>query len=347
MKRNMTGKKAVVLVNIGSPDKPAVKPVRKYLFSFLNDKRVIDLPWLLRKVLVNLIIVPFRAPKSTKMYSRIWTKKGFPLIYYTNSLVKKLQKTLPGEYMVYGAMRYGNPSLKGTLHKIRDVNPNEITVFPLFPQYASSTTGSTIDFVMEEIRRWNIIPGLRFIKQFYDHPAFLRSFSKRIQSYEPHRFDHVVFSYHGLPLSQINKTHPGTKEDQCTCDKEMPMHGKHCYKATCYETSRLLAKELNLAITDYSVSFQSRLTKKWLAPFTDQTIIKLAEERKKRILIAAPSFVTDCLETLYELGEEYQRLFGKHGGQEVVLVESLNDWDVWVEAIGDIIRYRQELQSDW
>jgi ferrochelatase len=329
-------KKALLLINIGTPDEPSVSAVRKYLSEFLNDPRVIDLPWLARKLLVNLIIVPFRAPSSTKLYKQLWDDKGSPLLYITKYLEEKLSNRLPDGIDVFTAMRYGNPNLKDVLHQIKDKNYDEIMLFPMFPQYASSTTGSLLEFALKEVSKWYVIPKISYVNQFYTHNAFIKAFQSRIEEADYKNYEHIVFSYHGLPLSQVNKSHPGINEETCTCHKEMPAHGKYCYKATCYDTTRLLLEKLDIKEENYSIGFQSRLTKKWLEPFTDNIIESKAKEGIKKLLIVAPAFVTDCLETFIELEIEYAELFYKNGGEKLKLVHSLNDSDLWVDAIKEI-----------
>ncbi len=328
---------AVLLVNVGTPDEPAVPAVRRYLYHFLNDPRVIDLPLIPRKLLVNLIIVPFRAPKSTKLYERLWTPEGSPLMVNAVKNRDRLQEALGEDYDVFMAMRYENPSLKQSLEQIREKRYGKLIVFPVFPQYASSTTGTVGEFVFRKVGKWNVMPEIRMISQFYDHPLFIQAFAQRIREYEPEKWDHLIFSYHGLPMRHIRKAHPQIDTAACTCSQALPPHGHFCYRATCYETSRLLAGELELKPEDYTVSFQSRLDKDWLEPFTDATLVKLAKAGRKRILVAAPAFVADCLETTVEIGYEYQELFEKEGGEKVQLVESLNDHPLWIEAMREII----------
>ena len=335
----MTKKKAALLVNVGTPDKAEVKEVRKFLSEFLNDRFVIDLPWLFRKLLVNLFIVPFRAPKSTKLYQQLWTPEGSPLLINQENLSKKLQKSLGHEIQVYHAMRYGHPSIKKTLAEIHRNDYDELIIIPLFPQYASSTTGTIIEFVNSETKKWDKRPALRFIKQFYNHPGFLDAFEAQIKQAHPENFDHVLFSFHGIPLRQVNKIHPVTKADKCNCTEQMPTHGKYCYKATCYETARLLAQRLKLKKTDYSLSFQSRLSKNWLQPFTDEYVKELAQQGVKKLLVAIPSFVADCLESKVEIGMEANHIFCEAGGEELVLAESLNDSDLWVKGLSEMIKH--------
>jgi len=333
----MTYKTAVILANVGTPDEPTVPAVRRYLFQFLNDRRVIDLPWLLQKFLVNVIIVPFRAPKSTKLYQMLWTSKGSPLLTISIESREKLQKRLGENYEVFVGMRYQNPSLKTTLQTIKEKRFDKIVVLPMFPQYASSTTGTISQLVNTEIARWNVIPELTIVSQFYDNPGFVKAFAAQIRKYKPEEFDHIIFSYHGLPFSQTDRVHPAIKTVNCNCEVEMPDHGRFCYKATCYETTRLLAKELGLPKSAYSVAFQSRLTKNWLKPFSDKEVIKLAKEGKKRVLMAAPAFIADCLETIVEIGVEYQHLFEENGGEKIQLVESLNANADWIETLADLV----------
>lgn len=330
-------KTAVILANVGTPEAPKVHKVFTYLTRFLNDPRVIDIPWLLRKLLVNLIIIPFRVRNSTRLYKKLWTENGSPLLYLSESLARKLEKKLDENHKVFVAMRYGKPVLKDVVRQIHDQKFDEVVIVPMFPQYASSTTGTATDEVLKQISRWNVIPSVRFIGQFYDHPAYIDAFVRLAGKYDLKTYEHFVFSYHGLPDRQVNKVHPGILVRNCNCAEAMPEHGAFCYKATCYETSRLLVKRLHISPDKYTVSFQSRLEKNWLTPFSDQVIINLAKSGKKKVLVFAPSFVTDCLETIIEIGYEYQEIFRKHGGETLQLAEALNDSDSWVEGLKEII----------
>lgn len=331
------GQTAVILVNVGTPDSPSVTDVRKYLSQFLNDRRVIDLPWLLQKALVNLVIVPFRAPKSAKLYQQLWSEKGSPLLYYSQHVKEKLQLRMGENYQLFNAMRYGHPGLENALEQIKNKAFKKIIVLPLFPQYASATTGTVFQFILSEISRWNTIPELRLINHFHDHPAFIEAFTLQAAKYKSHNWDHVIFSFHGLPLRQINKVHPGRDCKECLCKSESVMEGKLCYQAACYETARLITQKAGISQDRYSVSFQSRLTKNWMSPFTDKILIQKAKEGVKNILVFAPSFVADCLETKIEIEKDYQRLFREHGGGNLQLVESLNDHDFWIEGLEQII----------
>ncbi len=328
---------AVILVNVGTPDSPSVADVRLYLSQFLNDRRVIDLPWLLQKVLVNLIIVPFRAPKSARLYQQLWNENGSPLLYYSMKVAEKLQLRMGDNYKIYNAMRYGSPSVKNILNCIEYQNYKKIIILPLFPQYASATTGTVSEFILAKISRWNVVPELRLINHFHDHPAFIDAFASQAVKYEVAKWDHIIFSFHGLPLRQIKKVHPEIDCTECRCKTQSIEEGRFCYQAACYETARSIAAKIGLSTNDYSVSFQSRLTKNWMSPFTDVSLIQKAKAGIKKILIFAPSFVADCLETKIEIEEEYNILFKKHGGEQLQLVESLNDHDCWIEGLNQII----------
>ncbi|MCJ7552366.1 MAG: ferrochelatase [Ignavibacteriaceae bacterium] len=341
----MSSKTGVLLINLGTPDSPSVKDVRRYLFEFLNDRRVIDINPVGRYFLVNLIIVPFRAPKSAKAYKELWTEKGLPsgrqgspIIIYGESVKEKLQKELGKEFEVELAMRYRNPSLDDVLAKMKKKNYQKIIIFPLFPQYASASTGSAIDKAMKIISKWWVIPELRIISQFYNDAGYINSVAEQGSKYDIDDYDHVLFSFHGLPVRQVDKVYEDGKpcEDH-DCENEINQDNKYCYKAVCYATSRLIAERLNISNEKYTVCFQSRLDKDWLEPFSDKVVIEKAKEGAKRLLVFSPAFVADCLETTIEIGKEYQDLFVKHGGEKVQLVESLNDNPIWIKALKNMI----------
>ncbi len=332
------GKTAVLLMNVGSPDKPEPFAVWTYLTEFLNDRRVIDLPWLLRKFLVNFIIIPFRLMNSTRLYKMLWTEKGSPLLFYTFEMKNKLQETLGNDYRVFVAMRYQNPDYRKVIKQIVNEGYTRLVLFPLYPQYAMSTTETTVVAVEDELKRLNSDIRLSVVPSFYDDPGFIKSFAERGSKFKLPEFDYIIFSYHGLPNRHLEKCHPGIGVEECTCSNEMPPHGNACYRAACYATTRLLAKELELKPDQYSVSFQSRLDKNWMEPFTDEVLISKLKEGKKRILVFAPAFVTDCLETIIEIGDEYKEMFLQQGGENLQLVPSLNTEHSWVEAMADLVK---------
>lgn len=331
---NKTG---VLLVNLGTPDSPSVSDVRSYLSQFLNDPRVIDIPWLLRKLLVNFIIVPFRAPKSAKVYQKLWTANGSPLLYYSTRVKELLQAELGSGFDVHLAMRYKNPSIPDVMEQMRRQNYSRIVVVPMFPQYSSAATGSAIEEVMRVASKWWVIPELRIVSQYYAHPLFLQGFVERAKKYNLADYDHIIFSYHGLPERQVDKVYDSGLCADHDCEHEITEENKFCYKATCYATTRLLAERLSIPQERYTVSFQSRLDKKWLRPFSDEVVEECAKKGMKRLLVFSPAFTADCLETIIEIGDEYQEIFTHHGGEKVQLVESLNDHPLWIQCLKDIV----------
>lgn len=333
-------REAIILVNTGTPDSPETSSVRRYLAEFLNDRRIIGLPWLIRKLLVNLIIVPFRAPVSARKYRQIWTAHGSPLKVNMMHLAEKLQEKAGKDYLVLAAMRYGSPSLETVLIKVKEFQPASLKVIPLYPHYASSTTGSVYEKVMKLVGKWEAIPEISFAGQFYSDPQYLESVVKKILEHSLADYDHILFSYHGLPYKQINKIHPAIECKTCNCELEFPAHGTFCYRAAAYQTTRLLAEKLNLDTGKYSTSFQSRFSSGWLAPFTDTVLKDFAGQGKRKVLVVSPSFTSDCLETLHEIGEEYRQLFISSGGERLDLVSSLNYDDKWVEALAGIAGIR-------
>lgn len=333
----MTGRTGVLLINLGTPDSPSVRDVRSYLSQFLNDPRVIDIGWLARKILVNLIIVPFRAPRSAKVYRKLWTNEGSPLLYHSARAAQLLQGELGDAFGVHLAMRYKNPSIESVLEQMRVNQYSRIIVLPMFPQYASSSTGSALDEVMRVIRQWWVVPEMRFISQYYDHPNYINAIADRAAKYTLSEFDHILFSYHGLPERQVEKVHPQGSCAIMGCDSGINTQNEYCYRATCYATTRMLAEKLGIPEGQYSVAFQSRLDKKWLKPFSDEVVADCARKGMKRILVFSPAFTADCLETIVEIGDEYHEIFRRNGGEKVQLVESLNDHPGWIACMKDLV----------
>ena len=343
MSKKKTG---VLLIQLGTPDSPKTRDVRIYLREFLNDPRVIDIPWLPRKLLVNGIIVPFRAPKSAKIYQELWdlTEDGVsPLLTHTEKVKELLQDRLKNDNVtVEMAMRYQNPSMDSVLARMKTANYDEIIILPFFPQYASASTGSAVEKAMDIIRKWWVIPDVKIISQFYDNEGYLDSIVERTKEFDVKSYDHILFSYHGLPERQVDKVYE-EDTDLCTdqpCESEINDTNKFCYKATCYATTRLLAEKLGLKEEDYTVCFQSRLDKKWLTPFSDKIVEERAIKGDKKLLAFSPAFVADCLETLVEIGVEYQEIFEEHGGEKVQLVPSSNSHPRFIDGLEEIVRAR-------
>lgn len=340
----MLKKNAVVLINLGSPDSPKPKDVFRYLTEFLNDPRVIDLPWLGRKLLVNGIIVPFRYRKSAAVYKKLWTEHGSPLIHSGRLVKELLQKRFDQdreqETKVFLGMRYQNPSIESVLTEVRKWNPNKIIIIPLFPQYASASTGSVIDKCMRIMRDMWAFPDVEFVSQFYNHPLFIQGFVERGKQFNLNDYDHILFSYHGLPERHVDKVYEDRECKKHHCEDEINDTNILCYKATCYATTRMIATGLGLSKDRYSVGFQSRLGKGWIEPFSDELIRGYGKKGMKKVLVFSPAFVADCLETTIEIGEEYQELFEEHGGEKIQLVPSLNESPIWIDTLEDMVRTR-------
>ncbi|WP_370088051.1 ferrochelatase [Ekhidna sp.] len=330
-------RKGILLVNLGTPDSTSVPDVRKYLREFLMDKRVIDIPFFKRWMLINFIIAPLRAPKSAKEYERLFDEKGSPLKYYGFEVRDKLRNLMDDSYQIELAMRYQSPSIEEGLKALK--NCGSIHIIPLFPQYASASTGSVQDKVMEIVKDWQIIPDIKFTSQFFEEELFLETIvdnAKKLMSETG--YDHFLFSYHGIPERQITK---GDIDNTCqfgSCCDSLTDKNRYCYRAQCYATTRLLAEKLDLKEGEYSVSFQSRLGKTpWIKPYTDEVLEELAKQGKKKVLAFSPSFIADCLETTVEVGETYQEDFIKAGGEQWDLVPSLNAEDKWVECLKKMV----------
>lgn len=332
-------KKGILLVNLGTPDSTSVADVRRYLREFLMDKRVIDIPAIPRWILVNVIIATFRAPKSAAEYRKLFTERGSPLKFYTEDLTKLLQNELGSEYVVEFGMRYQNPSIKSALDKLKKQKVASIHVIPLFPQYASATTGSVHDKVMEIVKDWQIIPEIKFTSQFFDSPLLIETFAENGKKWmERHDYDHFLFSYHGLPERQIRK---GSVDNYCKlgpCCSTYHEKNRFCYRAQCFQTTRLIVEKLGIPPEKYTVCFQSRLGKDpWIKPYTEDVLHDLAAKGVKKVLAFSPAFVSDCLETTVEVGETYQEFFLHDGGERWDLVESLNVSPKWVACLKEMV----------
>ncbi|MDI9817858.1 MULTISPECIES: ferrochelatase [unclassified Legionella] len=326
-------KKGLLLINLGTPDNSDVRSVRRYLKQFLKDKRVIDLPSPIRNLILYGFILPFRPQQSAHAYQAIWTKKGSPLLVNSRNLQAKLQLQLGDEWKVSLGMRYGNPSVSNALKELGDCE--SITVLPLYPQYSSAATGSSIEEVLRQLAPNAVFPSLTIIRDFFQHPAFIDAQAALIK---PHiaTHDYLLFSYHGIPERHL--IYNGCKSvcnGPCPADKS----SKGCYKAQCYATSRELAKLLNLTEKDYGTAFQSRLGKTpWIKPYTDVLLTELARKGIKRLAISCPSFVADCLETLEEIGIRAKAQWEQLGGSQLTLIPCVNDSDLWVEGLFNLVQ---------
>ena len=334
-----TIKTGLLLINLGTPNSPKPEDVRPYLREFLFDPRVIDLSPFKRWLLVNLILI--RRPKeSGEAYSKVWTEEGSPLLVFSKQLRDKVAAKLNTD--VWLAMRYGNPSIASTLREMRDAGVDRLVVFPLYPQYSSAANGSSLEKVfLEASKLWNV-PDIETIPPFYDHPGFIEANAAIarpiIERTDPEK---VYFSFHGLPERHVQKSDEAG--DHClkkeNCCATICAANRHCYRAQCYETARLLADRLNIPEEKRSVCFQSRLGRDpWIRPYTDEVTVEDAKAGVKRAVMLSPAFVADCLETLEELGMRAVEDWQEAGGETLEVVPCINADDAWVDALIDIVQ---------
>ncbi|AOR28417.1 ferrochelatase [Formosa sp. Hel1_33_131] len=327
--------KGVLLVNLGSPDSPTPKDVKKYLGEFLMDERVIDVPLWARTLLVKGIILNTRPKISAKAYKKIWWEEGSPLIVLSERLENKLKQEV--ELPTALAMRYGKMTIKNGLQKLVDQGVDEVLIIPLYPQFAMATT-ETILVLAKELRDAHF-PQLTLsdLPPFYNNPEYIKVLSNTIkESLKGKTYEHLLFSYHGIPERHIRKsdiTKSHCKIDKSCCVTPSEAHA-YCYKHQCLEVTRLVGEELGLEDAVYSTSFQSRLGfDPWLQPYTDRTIERLGKEGTKSMAIATPAFVSDCLETLEEIAMEGEEIFHEVGGKDFTTIPCLNDDPAWVSLL--------------
>ncbi|MDG2209174.1 MAG: ferrochelatase [Flavobacteriales bacterium] len=339
-------KTGLLLINLGTPDAPTPGAVGRYLREFLGDERVIDIPWLARKFLVNVVIAPTRSFRSAREYKKVWTTEGSPLLTHGESVRDALQARLnrpemqiafEGAVKVELAMRYQNPSMDEVLKRMQKEQYDRIIILPLYAQYASASTGSTLQKAFEVISKWYVIPDVVSISQYWNFPGYLDGFELRASAFDLPTYHHILFSFHGLPERQLDKVYDDRQCSNHRCEDEINDENRFCYKATCYATARALAERLNLNADQYTVCFQSRLGKGWVEPFTDVVIQQRAALGDQKLLVFSPAFVADCLETIVEIGEEYVELFKEHGGDSLDFVPSLNDHPRWIEGLEELV----------
>lgn len=325
-------KKGLLVINLGTPKSTKVSAVRRYLWEFLTDRRVIMLPWMIRYILVSLCILPFRPKKSAKAYQEVWTKHGSPLLVHNQSLVNILRERLGTDCQVELGMRYGQPSITQAIDALAACD--ELIILPLYPQYASATTGSTMEAVYRILAPKMSQPTLTIIRDFYTHPAYIAAQAAQIKPYlQDHDF--LLLSYHGIPLNHILQ---GDCKRLCQsgCESKS-MNFSSCYRAQCIKTTESLAETLGLKRDQYVMAFQSRLGRtEWIKPYTDKILDDLAQQGIKRLAISCPSFVTDCLETLEEIAIRANQQWLALGGEKLTLIPALNEHEAWINAILEI-----------
>ncbi len=323
-------KKGLLLINLGTPSALTTKAIRQYLRPFLLDKRVITLPAFLRYMLVNGVILPFRPKRLLHTYGKIWTKEGSPLMQHSLALHHALQEKLKESHLVAIAMRYGAPSISDALDKLKRCD--SITILPLYPQYASSSSGSAIEAALHEIQKWDVIPNLQVIRDFYKHPSFIDAVSQSVEPYIK-QDSFVLFSYHGVPQNHLRMPECRHCETACPSTQDTS-----CYRAQCFETTRLLVRKLALPEKNHATAFQSRLGKTpWIKPYTDEMLQDLAQRGIKNLVVVCPSFVSDCLETLEEIAIQAKKQWQDLTGQVLETVPCLNANQTFVEAIAHIV----------
>lgn len=334
--------KGVLLVNLGSPESPTPKDVKPYLDEFLMDKYVIDVPYLLRALLVRGIILQTRPKKSAAAYAKVWTDEGSPLVVISKRMHEKVKPQV--DVPVSLAMRYGNPSILSGLQELHDKGVTEVLLFPLYPQHAMAST-TTILVLAEELRKKHF-PEMKFtiVPAFYNKPDYIKNLADSIQkSLETFEYDHLLFSYHGIPERHVRKT--DVTKSHCTidgscCNTPSPAH-EFCYRHQCYETTKQVVKLLGISEDKYSQTFQSRLAgDKWLTPYTDVEVNKMPEKGIKNLVVVTPAFVSDCLETLEEIAMEANHQFKANGGENFLAIPCLNDSDEWCATVSNWI-------NDW
>jgi len=329
--------RAVLLANLGSPDNPDVPSVRRYLNQFLMDPYVIQLPWLLRRLIVGLFVLPFRPKNSAEAYQSVWTDRGSPLIALSRDLLNAVREKTGMPVSI--SMRYGNPSIESELLKLAaEPGIEEILFIPLYPHYADSTVTTSIREAERVIAKYGLSVRLNVLKPFYNRPDYIDALVHSASDHlaNPESFDHILFSYHGLPELHITKADPTgshcLKVNDC-CNVPSPAHAT-CYRHQVMETTRLFVKQAGLQQDQYTVTFQSRLGRaKWLEPSTEETLKELAGKGIRKILVLCPAFITDCLETLEEIQIQGEEVFREAGGESLVLVPCLNAQPRWVDTL--------------
>lgn len=332
--------KAVLLVNLGSPKEPTTPEVRRYLHQFLMDPDVIQLPWLLRKIIVCLFVLPFRPKASAQAYQSIWLPEGSPLIVFSMRLLQKLQALTAVK--VEMAMRYGSPDIESKILVLsKEENLKDILLIPLYPHYAESTIKTSIAEAERVIKKHKLDITLSLKQAFYDQPDYINAL---VSSAEPYldrlglekTYDHLLFSYHGLPEVHITKLDESKKlclKSADCCQQESPFN-KQCYRRQVFKTTARFVEQANLPADKYSIAFQSRLGRaRWLAPNTEDRLQELASAGVKNVLVICPAFVSDCLETLEEIAIRGEEVFKQAGGESLTLVPCLNDHPAWLDVL--------------
>ena len=309
----------ILICNLGTPESYQTKDVRKFLRQFLSDGRVIEIPKIIWWFILNGIILTLRPSKSAKLYKSVWTKEGSPLLVFSKKLIKKLKLVTNDDCEVELAMRYGNPNMEEALLSLKNKNCRKLIVLPMFPQYSGTTTGSIFDEVTRILSKWRWVPSLNFINSYHDNDYYINALAESISTYlQKNSPQKIIFTYHGIPKRNFDLGDP--------------------YQCYCQKTTRLVAEKLNLKEDEYMTTFQSRFgPAEWLKPYTSDTMEELPKKGIKNILVVAPAFSVDCLETIEEIDEENKEIFLNSGGQNFTYVPCLNDSDGHVNFLKQLI----------
>lgn len=333
--------KAVLLINLGTPAEPTARGLREFYRHFFADRFVFDINPIGLWVLRNLIVLPLRAPRTARDYAGIWMEEGSPLQVYSERVRHGVQEKFDAagaDVAVRIGMAYSRPFIADALAELEREGRDEILVFPMYPQYARATTESAFHALQTATASWRQAPKLRFINDYYAEPAFIRAWAEVIRANLARaNVDHLVFSYHGLPEAAIRRTDERGCCNFGACCDEVSEVNRNCYRAQCMATSRAIAGALGREVEASSVAFQSRFgPAEWTKPYLDLHLRELLAQGKKRVAVATPSFVTDCLETLHEIGREYREQFIEAGGEELILLPNLNDAPEWIDTVYEI-----------
>ena len=318
---NSNGRTGVLLVNLGTPERPVCPGLRDYLSEFLMDPRVIELPALFRAILVRGIIVNIRSHKSAATYRQIWTENGSPLMLNTQGLCKKTQEVLGDDFDVAMGMRYGKPSVANALKELHDKGVRKLVAIPLYPQYSGSTNGSTFDALGKALSKHRWVPDIKFVSDYYRNPAYSKAIADSItEHWQTHgRKQKLLMSFHGIPKKYIVKGDP--------------------YQQQCLDSGKSIAKQLNLKDDEWMVVFQSRLgAQEWLRPYCDETLKLLPSQGVESVDMICPGFSADCLETLEEIEGENKEYFLEAGGKAYSYIPCLNESDAHAQLMADIVK---------
>ena len=335
--------KAVLLLNLGTPSEPTAKGLRDFYRYFFSDPFMFDFNPVGRWVLRNLIILPFRAPRIAKDYERIWLDDGSPLEVYAKELQTSVQKAFDedgGEVIVANAMAYSKPYVWDAMAELESKGVRDILLLPMFPQYSTATTASIFHQIEVAAAKWQSKPNLRFVSDLFQEQAFIKAWSAHIKNQlDTDAVDHVIFSYHGVPEKTIKKSDEHNVCNFGQCCSEISESNRYCYRAQCVQTTESIVKALGWKSVNYSVAFQSRFGPlPWLQPYLDEHLKELIANGDKKVAVVTPSFISDCLETLFEIGEEYKHEFMEGGGTDFQLVPNLNNEPIWFSSVFEIAK---------